>query len=138
MARPPVARDVPGTSALSSPGWERLFVYGTLRSGGGASGMLRGCRRLHERHVTGTLYDFGAYPALVPGGEGEVCGEVWECPAETIRSLDAYEGVPHGLFARVRVGLNGGGTAWGYVAGPRLLARIPEQRVVPGGRWRER
>ena len=132
----PVAVSMPApTPAMSSPARERLFVYGTLRTGGPASAMLHGCQRIEERQVRGTLYDFGAFPALVPDQTGLVSGELWECPPETIRALDTYEGVAEGLFARVRLPLDDGEDAWVYVAGPRLLDGLSGRTQVDGGSW---
>ena len=111
-----------------------LFVYGTLRSGGGAAGLLRDGRRVGTGTVAGTLYDLGRYPALVPDGRGAVEGEVWRCPADALARLDEYEGVAEGLFERVEVDV-GGVRCWTYVAGPLLAPRLPPERRVPSGRW---
>lgn len=111
-----------------------LFVYGTLRSGGGAAGLLRGCRLAGAGTVAGTLYDLGAYPALVLGGRGHVEGEVWRCPADALARLDEYEGVAEGLFERAVVGV-AGVPCWTYVAGALLLPRLASERRIPSGRW---
>jgi gamma-glutamylcyclotransferase (GGCT)/AIG2-like uncharacterized protein YtfP len=107
-----------------------LFTYGTLRSGGSASAaLLGGCERVGEGTVRGTLYDVGKYPALLLGGDGEVRGEVWRCPAGRLADLDRYEGVAGGLFRRAAVQVDGR-ACWVYVAGPRLGPRlVPEARV---------
>lgn len=111
-----------------------LFVYGTLRSGGGAAGLLRGCRLVGTGVVAGTLYDLGAYPALVLDGRGPVEGEVWGCPAEALDRLDEYEGVPDGLYLRVPVVVDGA-ECWTYAAGPLLEPRLTPERRIPSGRW---
>ena len=111
-----------------------LFVYGTLRTGGRADGFLRGCEHVGGATVEGALYDMGAYPALVLGGEGRVEGEVWRCPAAVLSRLDEYEGVPEGLYHRVRVDA-GGVECWTYVAGPALASRLTPERRIPAGRW---
>jgi gamma-glutamylcyclotransferase (GGCT)/AIG2-like uncharacterized protein YtfP len=111
-----------------------LFVYGTLRSGGGAAGLLRGCRLVGTGSGEGTLYDLGAYPALVLDGRGPVEGEVWRCPAEALDRLDEYEGVPGGLYLRVPVVVEGT-DCWTYVAGPLLEPRLTPERRIPSGRW---
>lgn len=111
-----------------------LFVYGTLRSGGGAVGLLRGCERVDAGAVAGTLYDLGAYPALVLDGRGTVEGEVWRCPAEALERLDEYEGVADGLFRRARAVVDGR-ECWTYVAGPALEPRLTPERRVGAGRW---
>ncbi|HEV2132495.1 MAG TPA: gamma-glutamylcyclotransferase family protein [Longimicrobiaceae bacterium] len=112
---------------------EYLFVYGTLRGGGGAAGKLRGCAFLGTACVAGALYDVnGEYPTLVPDGSGSVVGEVWRCPAAVLRRLDRYEGLAAGLYSRVRVRA-GEHDCWTYVAGPALAeVLIPERRIASG------
>ncbi len=111
-----------------------LFVYGTLRSGGGAAGLLRGCRLAGTGAVAGTLYDLGEYPALVLDGRGPVDGEVWRCPGDLLDRLDEYEGVPGGLYLRTMVEVDGA-ECWTYVAGPRLRSMLAPERRIPSGRW---
>lgn len=116
----------------------RIFVYGTLRSGDAASGLLRGCRRLGPGAVRGTLFDVGGrFPALVLEGDTEVHGEVWSGPPGVLERLDEYEGVEEGLFRRVRVEV-GGEPCWSYVAGPLLGPRLASAAVIEGGDWRRR
>jgi gamma-glutamylcyclotransferase (GGCT)/AIG2-like uncharacterized protein YtfP len=112
-----------------------LFVYGTLMSGGGMEGRLRAGRRLRPAHVRGTLYDLGSYPALTLEGEGEVLGEIWSAPRETLLDLDAYEGVEAGLFTREVLDVDGD-ACFVYTAGPRLQRLLTPGRVVASGRWR--
>lgn len=113
----------------------RIFVYGTLRAGEGAAGLLQGCRRLGVVEVRGALYDVGGrFPALVLGGEGEVEGEIWECPEPRLRILDEYEGVGQGLFRREVVRMDDG-DCWTYVAGSSLLPLLEPERVIRTGRW---
>lgn len=112
----------------------RLFVYGTLRSGGGASGLLRGCRLAGAGTVAGTLYDLGRYPALVLDGRWPVEGEVWRCPPDALAGLDEYEGVAEGLFERVEVDVEGV-PCWTYVAGALLVDRLTPGRRIASGRW---
>lgn len=85
----------------------RIFVYGTLK---------RGCK--NHRHLAGQTYvgeartapgfrlcDLGSYPGMVPAPadhEG-VAGELWDVDAATLACLDDFEGVPEGLYNRVRV-----------------------------------
>lgn len=87
-----------------------------------------------EGTVRGTLYDVGAYPALLLGGEGEVEGEVWRCPVSLLGVLDRYEGTEEGLFRRVAVEV-GGRACWVYAAGPKLGPRLRSDAVVETGSW---
>lgn len=86
-----------------------IFVYGTLK---------RGCRNHHQlagqkfvgaaRTVPGfVLYDLGGYPGLVPHAADRtgVVGEIWSVGPEALRRLDAFEGVPEGLYRREPIAL---------------------------------
>jgi len=115
-----------------------LFLYGTLRSDGPMGGLVASGRR-HPATVRGRLWHLPAgYPALQPGGESLVHGELTDpVPLAKLQVLDAYEGVHDGLYARVVVSaLPRRGrlvAAWAWVmADPRRHGG----RVVPGGRWR--
>jgi gamma-glutamylcyclotransferase (GGCT)/AIG2-like uncharacterized protein YtfP len=112
-----------------------LFVYGTLQSGGSARDLLANCDLIGAASVGGVLYDIdGEFPALVLYGATPVRGEVWQCPAELLKTLDAYEGTASGLFRRVGVHAQVGGEeigCWAYVAGPRLSRKLtPARRVT--------
>lgn len=111
-----------------------MFVYGTLRSGGPAAGLLAGCERIGEATVEGTLYDLGEYPALMLYGHTRVRGEVWDCPFELLAKLDAYEGAERGLFRRVAV-MASGIPCWTWVAGPGLARLLTPDRRIDGGYW---
>lgn len=77
-----------------------LFLYGTLRSGGGSPMHDRfiapHCRRIGEAHIQGRLYDLGRYPGLVHSANREhlVRGEIWlfNSALPLLRQLDDYEG----------------------------------------------
>jgi gamma-glutamylcyclotransferase (GGCT)/AIG2-like uncharacterized protein YtfP len=99
---------------------DRLFVYGTLRTGEAAAALAAPhVRRAQPATVTGKIYAFSmGYPGLVASDAGSVRGEVlWLAdPAAALRELDEYEGED---FARVLCAaeLEGGAqvTAWCYV-----------------------
>lgn len=116
-----------------------LFAYGTLRRGGSATSLLRGCEHIGIGATGGVLYDIdGEFPALVLYGATPVHGDVWRCPNEVLQLLDTYERVDAGLFRRVgvtvRVGPNEAKTScWAYVAGPYLSRKLsPGRRIA---RW---
>lgn len=124
-----------GDGARERSSYFHLFVYGTLRAGGGAADLLAGCECLGAATVAGTLYNIDdAYPALVLAGSGRVAGELWRCPPETLPALDRYEGVAEGVFRRVgtRVGER---ACWAYVAGPKLARRLVPDRRLKSGSW---
>lgn len=111
-----------------------LFVYGTLQ---------RGCRNhceLAAQHFLcpartrpgWALHDLGAYPGIVPdpADHDGVPGELWEVSPDALQRLDAFEGVPEGLYERrgIELALPAGTSAETYVyarpiAGYPRLAR---------------
>jgi len=103
---------------------------------------------LGEAQVSGVLFDLGDYPGLVEPGEAgdSVHGELFELhnPDETLRWLDAYEGVgvvkdsPADEYRRqildVKFGSGENCEAWSYV----LRQNIAGRRRLACGRWRGR
>lgn len=84
-----------------------IFVYGTLKRGGGNHAFLAGQRFLGEaRTVPGlTLYSLGEYPGMVraPGDTAGVTGELWMVDDPCLAELDRLEGLAEGLYERVDV-----------------------------------
>lgn len=113
-----------------------LFVYGTLRRGEPAHGLLARARYLGAASTAAAfeLVDFGAYPALVRGGALSVMGELYEIDERTLASLDAYEGCPD-LFTREQIMLAGGGLCEAYLM-PRERA-LGRPRIASGD-WMSR
>ncbi len=114
-----------------------LFVYGTLMSTGAQRGLLADLPRV-AAWVNGQLWSLPAgYPALVPGHEGVVHGELVAPPdAGRLSVLDAYEGVSEGLYARVLLSVRAGTAtrlAWAWVmANPEKRGG----RLIASGRWK--
>ncbi len=92
------------------------FVYGTLRRGEANDIGLAAVRHgiaapvlLGTATVRGTLYDFGAYPGLLPDASGSaVVGDVYRIEAALIPVLDEIEEVypgQEGLFLRRQISL---------------------------------
>jgi gamma-glutamylcyclotransferase (GGCT)/AIG2-like uncharacterized protein YtfP len=87
---------------------QRLFVYGTLRSGSGhpmAAYLAARARCLGAAHCAGRAIELGDYPGLLEEAGASTAGELWELAepsAETLRWLDDYEGCAEGLFERAR------------------------------------
>lgn len=74
-----------------------LFVYGTLLRGGSRHGQLERCGGVADTTpatAAGTLLDCGAFPGMLPGGEGTVHGEVVELldVPRAFTHLDEVEG----------------------------------------------
>lgn len=86
-----------------------IFVYGTLKRGGSNQAEMRGHHFVGPARTTPghALYSLGEYPGLVgePEGSGVVSGEVWAVAPAGLRRLDAFEGVPEGLYRRAPVSL---------------------------------
>lgn len=116
---------------------DRLFVYGTLRSGQSSRRMLDDwIRNSQPARCRGTLYAFpSGYPGLVLDGDVLIVGELVELDDvdKALRIIDAYEGDE---FSRIQCDVEGAGgieRAWVYVlADP---ASASEATLIPGGDW---
>ncbi|HYD84303.1 MAG TPA: gamma-glutamylcyclotransferase family protein [Opitutus sp.] len=86
-----------------------LFIYGTLKRGCSNHRVLAGQTFLGEaRTAPGyRLYDLGEYPGMiaVSGDHQGVSGELWSVTPEILAQLDAFEGIPQGLYRRERIAL---------------------------------
>lgn len=96
----------------------QVFVYGTLRSGGAVRGLDSLCEHSElvgpGRTTSGgfSMCDLGVFPAVVPGGNHDVVGEVWRVPDHTMALLDQIEGYPD-FYRRQQVSTTHG-VAWIY------------------------
>jgi gamma-glutamylaminecyclotransferase len=115
----------------------RLFVYGSLLSGEDNHCYLAGSPKVGDGQTAAgyVLVDLGAYPALLEGGTTSVRGEVYEVDAETLASVDAFEGHPL-LYRRVPVRLSTGEQVAGYLLQQRELAT--GRAVIADGDWKRR
>lgn len=81
-----------------------LFVYGTLKRGASNHHWLTGQTFVGEAHTAPgyRLFGLGGYPGLVlwPDDRDGVAGEVWSVDDACLADLDAFEGVPEGLYRR--------------------------------------
>ena len=70
-----------------------LAVYGTLRRGGPANGLLKGGTWLGQDKIPGDLYDFKAFPGLRPPVQnGTVVVDLYDVSEEIILKVNKYEG----------------------------------------------
>ena len=87
----------------------RVFVYGTLKRGGGNHALLAGQQYLGSARTPPgfTLHSLGDYPGMVrsPGDTTGVAGEVWAVDDACLKKLDELEGVAEGLYERVSLRL---------------------------------
>jgi gamma-glutamylcyclotransferase (GGCT)/AIG2-like uncharacterized protein YtfP len=116
-------------------GLHRLFVYGTLLRGE-VNAHLMVAARLVGAARTVSAYQLrllDGYPALLPGGQTAVSGEIHLVDARLLSELDEFEGHPT-LFRREAVALAGGGQAEAYLfARPDTVTSAP---LIVGGDWR--
>jgi gamma-glutamylcyclotransferase (GGCT)/AIG2-like uncharacterized protein YtfP len=130
-----------------------LFVYGTLmrRAATAGLGVAERQRLWAESALVGKaaiqarLYDFGAYPGLVPVSDDTsaiVHGELLRLtdPAATFTWLDVYEMIVPGdeatnEYVRVLTNVTAGGgaavEAWVYA----YQRDVGDHRPIPGGLW---
>ncbi|WP_254542872.1 gamma-glutamylcyclotransferase family protein [Halomarina pelagica] len=95
-----------------------VFVYGTLTDPARADEVLDDYEYAGEATLSGLHRVDGTYPTLAPGGETR--GRLLRTSA--LATLDAYEGVDRGLYARVRVPSDArSGSVWTYVGDPEAL-----------------
>lgn len=121
-----------------------VAVYGTLRYGAAANGLMKGCKYLGKDKVSGRLYSLGAYPGLLPpigeeSPEQEVSVDVYAVPDENVlTSLDRYEGYykddpDHSLYNREKtVTLEGGMEVEVYIYNSD---RVKEHSRIKTGDW---
>lgn len=82
-----------------------LFIYGTLKRGHSHHRLMGAAKpyapKVWQTAIGYTLVDAGGYPGMVgmPGSSG-VEGELYAVPATALLTLDDYEGVSEGLYAR--------------------------------------
>lgn len=85
---------------------EYLFVYGTLKSmfkNPGATKLREASELVGTATIKGSLYDMGAYPALVLDSKELVYGELYKVKESVVFDwLDEYEEVPI-LYMRRKV-----------------------------------
>lgn len=111
-----------------------MFVYGTLLRGEPSHHLLA-ATPLVGAATTGPhfdLFDLGDYPAMVPGGETAVAGELYTVGSDVIRALDRFEGHPR-FYRRRIILLQGGDEAEAYLLRPD---QVTGRRRIPSGDWR--
>ena len=117
---------------------DRLFVYGTMRSGQTARSLVaNSITRCLPAHTSGAIYAFPmGYPGFTEAQGGTVVGEVlWLTDlAATFGLLDAYEGED---FARIikQVTLDTGEEIWAWVYALADPSAIKLGTRIEDGDW---
>jgi gamma-glutamylcyclotransferase (GGCT)/AIG2-like uncharacterized protein YtfP len=95
---------------------DKIFVYGTLKTGNGANSILQNrAEFICNDQIEGSLYNLGAFPGYKTEGSGMVKGEVWEINDPALPAmLDNYENYPD-LYSRVKMRTEKGYWVWVYV-----------------------
>lgn len=107
----------------------RVFVYGTLKSGQRNAHYMHGARYL-GRHVTArrySMFEFGGYPAVCERGGHAISGEVYLVDERRFRRIDDLEWYPH-FYQRIEIPTNWG-QAWMYVV---RLGLCRDKKQLPG------
>lgn len=125
-----------------------LFVYGTLRAGGGNEHLLEG-RSEHMGTVrtrdSYTMFtdnlDFCPYLTDLDLGNLEptkITGELYRLPYSTLQDIDALEGHPD-WYKRREVVLEGGQVAWAYFLTDGCFQQMRQHTLyyLPSGNWFE-
>jgi gamma-glutamylcyclotransferase (GGCT)/AIG2-like uncharacterized protein YtfP len=114
----------------------RLFVYGLLLEGEREHAQLAGSTLLGPIRSKPEFYlvDLGVYPALVPGGQVSVVGELYLVSKATRFELDVKRQCPV-LFQRIRIGLEDGSEAETYAMREE---QVRGKRRLKLGDWRGR
>jgi gamma-glutamylcyclotransferase (GGCT)/AIG2-like uncharacterized protein YtfP len=116
-----------------------VFVYGSLRRGGGAGAMssrFPDSKFIADAKVSGSLYDLGAYPGLLLGGsDSSVIGEVYEVDDELLNRLDDFEASSNYLRRQVEISLGARRTlCWVYEPDPEFYSL---RGLIASGDWVE-
>ena len=99
-----------------------VFVYGTLRRGGRNDIARYRPMPVHvaDASIAATLYDLGAYPGAVLGGQRRVVGEIYRVAPQVEAELDRLEGVAD----------NGSGGYYGYRAAKAAVNAIGKSLAI--------
>lgn len=131
---------MPDSASTSAFAARHVFVYGTLRSGG-SNDIARfqpAPQRVADAVIAGTLYDLGAYPGAVLGGEGRVVGEIYRISAALEARLDLLEEVKpdgSGEYVKRELRVAAGGLLLTCLVYEIHPDRIVGRPVIESGDW---
>nr|WP_155419642.1 gamma-glutamylcyclotransferase family protein [Variovorax paradoxus] len=135
MPQSPESDGVPDTHVQ-----RHVFVYGTLRRGGRNDIARYRPAPVHvaDATIAATLYDLGAYPGAVLGGQGRIVGEIYRIAPQVEAALDRLEEVADddsGEYIRRRVIVEAGAQRFECLVYEIHPARIEGRAVIDGGDW---
>jgi gamma-glutamylcyclotransferase (GGCT)/AIG2-like uncharacterized protein YtfP len=125
---------------MHGSGSRYVFVYGTLRRGAAndINRLQPVPRFLGTAYIHGTMYDLGAYPGVLLGGERTVLGEVYEISPTLEQQLDAIEEVypqQTGEYLRREVPVSLAGRELSCLVYEINPLQVHAKPVVAGGDW---
>ena len=99
----------------------KVFVYGTLKTGGAIRGLdgQPGAELVGDAVTTDSkysLFDLGSFPAVGIKGKNKIKGEVWEVEDNVLAALDRIEGYPD-FYNRKQISSSKGNTWIYYIPG---------------------
>lgn len=114
----------------------RLFVYGTLKKGERAEGLLGHDREfLGEQSIIGSIYDLGSFPGVILDGRGEIFGHMFLVNESQLPRIDSYEGYrsshPEGSLYFRRTLTDDAGEFFTY----EYNGAVAEDRRIANGKW---
>lgn len=115
---------------------EYVFVYGTLKSGHPACGMMeRHGSLVCQAEANGTLVSLGGFPGYYRNGSGSVKGELWSVGASAFTDLDRYEG-EGSLYDRVRISVKTESGVFSDVHVYEYRGMLEPEQVIESGEWK--
>ncbi len=125
------------------PQQQHVFVYGTLRQGeaNDINRLRPAPRLLGPARIRGALYNLGAYPGVILGGEGWVQGEVYAITPELEQQLDVIEEVapvPSGEYTRRHLDVEVPGQTLHCLVYEIHPARVRGCALIDSGDWLQR
>lgn len=114
----------------------KVGVYGTLKKGFGANGMLATSRFVKSGYfqIPYQMYDLGAFPALVPDSKmNKIFLEIYDVDRSTMQQLDRYEGYPN-LYKKHLINLEEDEVTI-YVGGDSINNQIETCNIVENGKY---
>ncbi|CAN7333800.1 gamma-glutamylcyclotransferase [Variovorax paradoxus] len=131
----------PGPDVAPDAGAQRhVFVYGTLRRGGRNDIARYRPVPVHvaDASIAATLYDLGAYPGAVLGGQRRVFGEIYRVAPQVEAELDRLEGVADdgsGEYIRRHLIVAAGAQRFECLVYEIHPSRIEGRAVIDSGDW---